>query len=128
MIASPGRSPRPARPATCVSNWNVRSADRKSARPRPTSAEITPTSVHVGKIVPLGDHLRADQDVDFAARDLLERLDEAALPANRVAIDAGDARRGKCLRNFGFDPLGAEADALHVRRRALLARLRHRLR
>ena len=48
---------------------------------------------HVGKVVALGDHLRADQDVDFAARDFLERLDEAALAPHGIAIDARDARR-----------------------------------
>ncbi len=42
----------PARPTTCVSNWNVRSAARKSARPRPTSADTTPTSVTDGKSCP----------------------------------------------------------------------------
>ena len=35
----------PARPATWVSNWKVRSAARKSGRPSATSAPTTPTSV-----------------------------------------------------------------------------------
>ena len=52
-MASPRISPRPARPATCVSNWNVRSAARKSATPSPMSADTTPTSVTCGKSWPL---------------------------------------------------------------------------
>src|SRR5947208_1843099 len=49
----PPLSPRPARPATCASNWNVRSALRKSGRCMPTSAFTTPTSVTFGKSSPL---------------------------------------------------------------------------
>ena len=51
-------------------------------------------------------------------------LDQAALPAHSVAIDARDARVRKEPRDLGLDPLGAEPEAFHVRRRALLARLR----
>ena len=40
-----------------------------------------------------------------------ERRDRAA-PANRVAIDARDARAGKLLANLGLDALGAEPDEL----------------
>jgi hypothetical protein len=38
--------------------------------------------------VTLGDHLGADQDVDFAAVDAVERRLRAALAAGRVGIDA----------------------------------------
>ena len=48
----PPRSPRPVRPATWASSWNVRSAARKSGRCRPTSALTTPTSVTFGKSSP----------------------------------------------------------------------------
>ena len=63
----PGAAPRPARPATCVSNWNVRSAARKSGKLRAASAPTTPTSVTFVHVVSLGNHLRAHQQVDFAA-------------------------------------------------------------
>ena len=49
----PPFSPRPARPATWASSWNVRSALRKSGRCSPTSAFTTPTSVTFGKSSPL---------------------------------------------------------------------------
>ena len=82
---------------------------------------------HVRKVVALGDHLRADQDVDVAAGDALQHLDQAALPPHGVAIEARDPRAGERGANVGLDALGAEADAFHVRRGALLARFRHDL-
>ena len=50
---SPSTSPRPARPATWVSSWKVRSPARKSGRCRPRSALMMPTSVTLGKCRPL---------------------------------------------------------------------------
>ena len=128
MIASPGRSPRPARPATCVSSWKRPLAGAEIREAEPDVGGDHADQRHLREIVALRDHLRADQDVDLAAGDLLENLDETALSPHRVAIDARDAGRRKQLPDLGFDALGAEPDALHVRRRAFLAGLRDRLR
>ena len=53
MYTSPPLGPRPARPATWVRSWKVRSVARKSGRWMPVSALITPTSVTLGKSSPL---------------------------------------------------------------------------
>src|SRR5580693_8283449 len=53
MMTRPGRSPRPARPAICVSNWNVRSAERKSGMLSARSAFTTAANVTPGKSKPL---------------------------------------------------------------------------
>ena len=59
------------------------------------------------KIVPLGDHLRADEDIDLPPIETLEKLFRFTLPGCRVAVHAGDAGRGeKPLRLFR-DPFGA---------------------
>ena len=98
-MASPGVSPRPARPATWVSSWNVRSAARKSARPEADVRRDHADERHARKIVALGDHLRADEDVDARRRHDRDstRVDRAA-PPDRVAIDARDPRAGKLRR------------------------------
>ena len=45
--------------------------------------------------MPLGDHLRADEDVDLARGKAREQRGDRAAAANRVAIHARDARCGK---------------------------------
>ena len=115
----------PARPATCVSSWNVRSPARKSATPSPTSAEIDTDERDAREVVPLGDHLRPDEHVEFAGSEAGEQRGERALAPNRVAIDPADARRRKPVAQMLFDLLGAEASVLEIWRRALPAGLRH---
>ena len=73
----PRRSARPARPATWVRSWNVRSAARKSGRPSPTSASMTPTRVTRGKSWPLAIICVPDQDVG------LPRFERGAGPRPR---------------------------------------------
>ena len=62
------------------------------------------------KIVPFGDHLRADQHVDFPGGKPCEERGNRASPADRVAVDSRDARLGKRLAHFSFDTFGAETD------------------
>ena len=50
---TPGLAPRPARPATWLTSWNVRSVARKSGMFSEVSASITPTSRTSGKSSPL---------------------------------------------------------------------------
>src|SRR3989304_2414629 len=40
MTTRPPRGPRPARPATCSSSWNVRSPERKSGKRRGGAAPV----------------------------------------------------------------------------------------
>ena len=49
---------------------------------------------HARKVVALGNHLRADQDVDLAVAEARQQRFERAPSADRVAIEARDARRG----------------------------------
>ena len=67
--------------------------------------------------MPLGDHLRADQDVDLPRREPLQHRRDGAAPADRVAIDARDPGLREQRRDLRFDPLGAEADVLEIVRR-----------
>ena len=48
--------------------------------------------------MPLRDHLRADQDIDFAFRERAQHLLEFALGADGVAIETRDARGREIAR------------------------------
>ncbi len=126
MIASPGSSPRPARPTTCVSSWNVRSAARKSARPRPTSAETTPTSVTRGKSWPLAI-ICVPTSTSISPR--AEPREQRRRPRRACRIVSRSSRATRAAGTRGahllLDPLGAEAGLLEVRRGALRAGRRH---
>ena len=66
------------------------------------------------EVVALGDHLRADQDVDVAAVHRVERFLCAALPARGIGVDAQDARlREQRLQAF-LDALRAAAERLQI--------------
>ena len=80
---------------------------------------------HPREVVPLGDHLGADQDVDRALAEAREQRRERPLLADRVAIQPRDARAGACLLHLRLDPLGAEAGLLEIRTGAQRARRRH---
>ena len=59
---------------------------------------------HARKIVPLGDHLRANQDVDLAFAKIGKDFPKLACPPRHVAVHAADARAreelGKLLLQF----------------------------
>ena len=71
------------------------------------------------KVVSLGDHLRADEHVELPRGEPREQRRDRAAPADGVAIDAADARRGEERAHLRLDPLGAEAELLEVRAGAL---------
>ena len=70
------------------------------------------------KIVPLGDHLRADEHVDLAVAEARQERVQRALAADRRRDRAARrARRARRRFDFGLDALGAEAGLLEIRRR-----------
>ena len=60
-----------------------------------------------GEIMALGQHLRADQDIQLARAHLAVDLGPGVAPADGVAVDAGNARLRKLPAQGGFDALGA---------------------
>ena len=84
---------------------------------------------HVRKVEALGDHLRADQNIDVAAPELAEDLRVGILAAGGVGVHAHDARVREDLLHGGLDALGADAGHLDVGRAAfgIGAARRHRL-
>src|SRR5690242_21861091 len=82
---------------------------------------------HPGEIEPLGDHLRAQQDVHLAARHTLEDAVMAPLSARGVEIHAYDAGGGKPQPEIMLELLGPEAPHAPCRRPAVLAARAERL-
>ena len=76
---------------------------------------------HVGNVVPLGDHLRADQDVEIALAESLQ--DDFVLPlaGDGVAIQARDARAGKLAVQFLLHFFRTHAEKVDVLALALRA-------
>ena len=84
-----------------------RSAARKSLLYSALSAFTTPTRVSCGKIVALGQHLRADQHVDPPGADVLLHGGEGVPAARAVAVHAQQSRAGKQLCQRALDALRA---------------------
>ena len=66
------------------------------------------------EVVALGEQLRADQDVAFAAPDAFQRARELAAAPRAVAVDAHDARAGKARGQRLLDALRAAPHRLQV--------------
>ena len=114
----PGRSPRPTRPAACVTSWNVRSAERKSGKERSASASSTASAVAFGKSCPLATICVPRS---ACARPASKSIRTPAAPPRRAAASRsrtayGDSR--ETLREALGEALGAEADRLSVRTRS----------
>src|SRR5437660_7316527 len=75
------------------------------------------------KVVPLCDHLRADQHVELAPRESREQFGDGATAADRVAVHASDTGARKMLSNLLFDPLRPESELFEIRPRAFRADL-----
>ena len=86
--------------------------------------------IELGKMVALGDKLRADDDVEAALRHVVELLPQPLHGVDQIAGQHQDARAGKQLGRLLLQPLDAGADrdeaALRLAFRALLRR-RHRV-
>ena len=75
--------------------------------------------------MPLRDHLRAHQNVDFPRSEIAQHLLVRALGAHGVAVQARNFRAGKFLAQFFFELFRARAEKINVLGRALRAGLRH---
>src|SRR5690242_6746236 len=62
----------------------------------------------VGEVQPLGDHLRAEQDVDLGPGHALQHAVVRPLRAGRIQVHARDARGRKPQPNEMLQPLGPE--------------------
>src|SRR5262249_30806524 len=80
---------------------------------------------HGWKVVPLRDHLRADEHVNLALRHVVEHARDFAAAPNRVAIDAGHTSLRERGHDLGLDALGAESTLLEILAAARRARARH---
>ena len=86
-----------------------------------------PDQGHAREVVPLRDHLRADEHVDLALLERGQRLGEHPAPAGTVAVEPLDPRAGQRLLHRLGHALGAEAGEAQVGPAARRAR-RRRLR
>ena len=66
--------------------------------------------IELGEMMALGDQLRADDDVEAALRHVVEFLAQALHRFHQIARQHQDARAGKQLGRFLFQPLDAGAD------------------
>mmetsp|Transcript_5530 Transcript_5530/g.13379 ORF Transcript_5530/g.13379 Transcript_5530/m.13379 type:complete len:242 (-) Transcript_5530:1421-2146(-) len=103
----------------------------QSLRRPEIAAEQRPIRVDRGdeanapEIMPLGDHLRADQDVHLALVHGLQLRLQFALATGGVGVDAQHARAGQGLGQLFLEPLGAAPERRDVRVAAVRAGLRH---
>ena len=72
----------------------------------------------VVEVVPLGDHLRAEQDGAVGAAEALQRLLELGGPGRRVGVEPDPLEPGHVLLELPLEPLRAGADADELRRAA----------
>src|SRR5579859_1965527 len=68
------------------------------------------------KIVALGEHLGADQNVQRTISECAQRFLKLALGASGVAVEAGDARFGKFLAQAFFELFGTFAEKINILR------------
>ena len=116
MLGLPGLEQRAPRllaatgaPRDLVRSWNVRSAARGSPLDRPISASTTPTSVRCGKIVALGDQLRADHQIELVFGDGLQFARACARSRQACPTTAPAARLRQEFRRLFGQPLDARA-------------------
>jgi hypothetical protein len=85
---------------------------------RKVQGDVCEDHAHQGdlrNVVPLGDHLGPDQDVQFLSPESVEDLFVRTFPACRVSVHSPDAGFGKKSPDFLFDPFRAFPDRLNLR-------------
>src|SRR5260370_35868197 len=75
--------------------------------------------------MPLRNHLRADENIEFPESKVGEHLLVGAFGANRIAVQSRDTGSGKFLASLFFELLRAGAKKINVLGGALRAGLRH---
>ncbi len=93
IMTSPERSPRPARPATCVRSWKVRSPCTGIRDVEPQVRVQYAYQRHVGKIQTFGDHLGAQENIYLMGAKLVQNGPDGVFPPGHVRIHARDTRR-----------------------------------
>ena len=113
-FAGQGRA-RPARPATCSSSANRRSVARNSRAVKRVVGAEDADQRQARKVVSLGEHLRADQDVDLARVDR-HRASSRMIRLRRVLSRSTRRIRaaGNKLDERALEPLRAEAQRQQV--------------
>src|SRR5690606_19100903 len=79
------------------------------------------------EVVPLGQHLGADKEIDLPAVHRVEHRLGGAAPASDIAVQPRDARAGERLRQRLLESLGPAAEGLQVGVAAGRAFARHGL-
>ena len=85
-----------------------------------------PDQGHAVDIVPLGNHLGSDQQVDLPGVEPPQQPLHVATPAHRVAIHPADPRAGKQFAELLLALLRARAEEVDVLARAPRTALRNR--
>ena len=81
---------------------------------RPWSAFEHDDETDLGKVVALGQHLRADQQADVARVHALQRLLERAAASHGITVDAGERHFREQRRQRFLDALRALPDGFHL--------------
>ena len=109
---------------SCVKSWKFFRGAKVGAAQCQIRSNYTNQSDVPLEIVSLRHHLRADEDVDFAARESAEHLLIFTLGSHRVAVEPRDARLRKLFAQIFLDALGAIADEKQILGFAFRALLR----
>jgi len=98
------------------------------AKVRKSQADVGVDHAHqgdIGNVVPLGDHLRSDQNVVAALAEAVKNALVEPLAGNAVTVHAGHARLGELAVQFLLHPLGADALEVDVLTLALRTKARN---
>ena len=94
-ITRPGCAPRPLRPPTWTSIAKVRSSARKSGKVQREIGIDHPDQRHLGEVVALGDHLRADEDLGAGLREAVEHRAQPPVRGGDVGVEAQQLDAGQ---------------------------------
>ena len=97
-ITSPPAAPRPLRPASWATIAKVRSAARKSGNLQGRVGVEDRAQRHLGEVVPLGDHLGADEHRRLGLAEGGEDAGVGAAAAGGVGVEPEDGHRRRAAR------------------------------
>ncbi len=73
---------------------------------------------HARKVVALGHHLGADEDIELAFAEVTQHVGHEPATTRTVAVEPRDARVGESTLHFFFEPFGANAEQRRLGRSA----------